>query len=134
MAKPRAHTHSAQFRFYAELNDLLPADRRQKTFSHHFGGRPSVKDAIESLGVPHVEVDLILVNGASVGFDHHLAHGDRVSVYPVFESLDISPIVCLRAEPLRRTAFVLDVPRSCTPIVDGQLTAEIAPLVRGGAA
>ena len=109
MAKPETRVHSAQFRFYAELNDFIPPDSRHKIVTHHFGGRPSVKDAIESLGVPHVEVDLILVNGASVGFDHHLAHGDRVSVYPVFESLDISPVTRLRPEPLRRTAFVLDV-------------------------
>jgi uncharacterized protein with PIN domain len=109
MGRTETPAHSAQFRFYAELADLLPPDRRQKTFIHRFNGRPSVKDAIESLGVPHVEVDLILVNGVSVGFGYRLAHGDRVSVYPVFESLDISPLVRLRARPLRRTAFVLDV-------------------------
>jgi uncharacterized protein with PIN domain len=72
-------------------------------------GQPSVKDAIEALGVPHPEVDLILVNGASVGFDHRLRHGDRIAVYPVFESLDISPLIRLRAKPLRATAFILDV-------------------------
>jgi uncharacterized protein with PIN domain len=106
---PIRHLSAAQFRFYAELNDLLPAARRQKAYSYAFSGRPSVKDAIEALGVPHTEVDLILVNGASVGFDHRLQHGDRVAVYPVFESLDISPLVRLRDAPLRRTAFVLDV-------------------------
>ena len=36
---------------------------------------------IESLGVPHAEVDLILVNGESVGFDYIVQDGDRVSVY-----------------------------------------------------
>jgi uncharacterized protein with PIN domain len=101
--------YRVQLRFYAELNDFLSPDRRQKAFTHHFSGRPSIKDAIESLGVPHMEVDLVLVNGVSVGFDHHLADGDFVSVYPMFESLDISPVIRLRPEPLRHTAFVLDV-------------------------
>ena len=99
----------ALFRFYAELNDFLPPDRRKVDIPYRFHVSPTVKDAIEALGVPHVEVDLILVDGASVGFDHRLRDGDRVSVYPVFESLDISPIVRLREAPLRESAFVADV-------------------------
>ncbi|MCK4302878.1 MAG: hypothetical protein KAY24_01415 [Candidatus Eisenbacteria sp.] len=102
------HPHAAEVRFYEELNDFLPPSRRKRAFSYLFSGNPSIKDAVEAIGVPHTEVDLILVNGSSVGFGYHLRPGDRVSVYPVFESLDISPVVRLRARPLRRTAFVLD--------------------------
>jgi uncharacterized protein with PIN domain len=101
--------HTASFRFYAELNDFLPAVRRQVTFTHRFNGHPAVKDTIESLGVPHTEIDLILVNEAAATFDTPLKDGDRVSVYPVFESLDISPIARLRPQPLRQPRFVLDV-------------------------
>lgn len=97
------------FRFYAELNDCLPASRRYQSFIYPFSGNPSIKDSIESLGVPHTEVDLILVNQISVDFDYHLKNGDMVSVYPVFESMDISPLVRLRAKPLRNTRFILDV-------------------------
>jgi uncharacterized protein with PIN domain len=54
---------------------------------------PSVKDRIEACGVPHPEVDLIVVNGEPVGFDHHLAAGDRVAVYPLFRTLGLeSPL------------------------------------------
>jgi uncharacterized protein with PIN domain len=102
-------TSEATFRFYAELNDFLPAGRRKVEIPYRFHVSPAVKDAIEALGVPHVEADLILVNGTSVGFEHRLANGDRVSVYPVFESLDIGPVVRLREGPLRRIAFVADV-------------------------
>ncbi|MCP4752242.1 MAG: Mut7-C ubiquitin/RNAse domain-containing protein [Proteobacteria bacterium] len=99
----------AQFRFYEELNDFLPADKRKTTFFHPFFGTPSIKDVVESIGVPHTEVDLILINGDSVGFDYRLQPGDRVSVYPVFESLDISPLTHLRKEPWRNSRFILDV-------------------------
>jgi len=99
----------AEFRFYEELNDFLPLERQKRTFSHEFAGTPSVKDTIEALGVPHTEVDLILVEGESVGFDALLCGGERVAVYPVFEALDISPLIHLRPHPLRRTRFVLDV-------------------------
>ena len=99
----------ATFRFYAELNDFFPLEKRQRPIAYNFHGSPTVKDAIEALGVPHTEVDVVLVNGCSVGFAHHLQHGDRVAVYPVFESLDITPLVRLRQRPLRRTAFLTDV-------------------------
>ena len=100
---------TARFRFYEELNDFLSENRKKVSFNYEFKGNPSIKDAIESLGVPHVEVDLILVNGESVDFAYRLREGDDVSVYPVFESMDISPLVRLRAKPLREIKFVLDV-------------------------
>ena len=96
------------FRFYAELNDFLLPAQRQVAFAATIQGRPSIKDAVESLGVPHTEIDLILINGISVDFSHPVNDGDRVSVYPVFEGLDISPQVRLRPLPLREPAFVLD--------------------------
>lgn len=99
---------TAQFRFYAELNDFLPPGRRGRAFAHPFRGGPSVKDVIEALGVPHGEVDLILADGESVDFSWAVRDGARVSVYPVFESIDIGPLVRVRPEPLRETRFVLD--------------------------
>jgi uncharacterized protein with PIN domain len=100
---------SAEFRFYEELNDYLPAARRKVSFNQSFHGTPSVKDTIQAIGVPHGAIDLILVNGLSVDFTCRLKGGERVAVYPVFERLDISPAIKLRAEPLRRTRFILDV-------------------------
>ncbi|MEA3411853.1 MAG: Mut7-C RNAse domain-containing protein [Pseudomonadota bacterium] len=98
----------AWFRFYEELNDFLTPGRRKVAFRHIFDRRASVKDMIESFGVPHTEVDLILVNGESAGFNRIVRDHDRVSVYPVFESLDVSPLLRLRERPLRRTRFVVD--------------------------
>ena len=97
-----------QLRFYEELNDFLAPARRKVEFSHDFDRRASVKDMIESFGVPHTEVDIILVNGDSVDFSYIVQDGDRLSIYPVFESLDVSPLVRLRPAPLRSPAFVLD--------------------------
>ena len=99
----------AMFRFYEELNDFLPHAKVKVAFAYAFNGSPSVKDAVEAIGVPHVEVDLILVNGESVDFAYRLQHDDYVSVYPTFETLDISGITLLRERPLRHTKFILDV-------------------------
>ncbi|MGA2591083.1 MAG: Mut7-C RNAse domain-containing protein [Bryobacteraceae bacterium] len=98
----------ARFRFYAELNDFLPAERRMVAFAHIFVDAAPVKDMVESLGVPHTEIDLILVNGQSVDFSYIVRDGDRISVYPVFEALDITPLIRLRPLPLREPRFVLD--------------------------
>jgi len=99
----------AKFRFYEELNDFLPIDKKKSWFSYDFMGNPTVKDAIESMGVPHTEIDLILVNSKSVTFSHRLQDGDTVSVYPVFESMDISNVTHLREKPLREPKYILDV-------------------------
>ena len=100
---------AAWFRFYAELNDFLPSVRKKESFSFSYKGDPSVKDLIESLGVPHTEVDMILVNGRSVDFSYKPAGEDHISVYPVFESLDITEVTHLRNKPLRTTKFIPDV-------------------------
>ena len=100
---------TATFRFYEELNDFLPRYRRTSDFEIAFKEKRSIKDAIESLGVPHTEVDLILINGTSMGFDYILQDQDRVSVYPVFESLNISDVTRLRNLPLRRSRFIADI-------------------------
>ena len=100
---------AARFRFYAELNDFLLDENREKELTHYFSVSGSVKDFVESFGVPHTEVDLVLANGNSVDFSYRVCDGDRVSVYPVFESLDISSVSRVRAVPLRALRFVLDV-------------------------
>jgi uncharacterized protein with PIN domain len=95
-------------RFYAELNDFLPQSRRFCDFKVTMPPHTTVKHLVESLGAPHTEIDLILVNGASVDFHHIPQHADRISVYPVFESFDISPVIRLRPEPLRTSKFIAD--------------------------
>jgi uncharacterized protein with PIN domain len=99
----------AEFRFYEELNDFLPEGQRKRAFTRAFDGTPGVKDVIESIGVPHTEIDLILVDGESVRFSHRLRGGERVAVYPMFERFDVRPLYRLRPRPLRRTRFVADV-------------------------
>lgn len=98
----------ARFRFYEELNDFLPPQYRRTGFEHEFHRRASIKDMIEALGVPHTEVELILVNGGSVGFSYLVQDADRISVYPMFESLDISSLLRVRQRPLRHPRFVVD--------------------------
>src|ERR1700761_6688952 len=99
---------TATFRFYEELNDFLARPLRRRTFSCACARGATAKHMIEVLGVPHTEVELILVNGESVGFNHPLADGDRIAVYPKFEALDIQPLLRVRERPLRVVRFIAD--------------------------
>ena len=101
--------HRAYFRFYAELNDHLPPTGQHQTLEKGFYVSGTVMDMIEGFGVPHTEVELVLANGESVDFGYVVKDGDRIGVYPMFESIDITPELRVRKEPLRDSKFVLDV-------------------------
>ena len=96
-------------RLYAELNDHLPRDQRHKAQERLFLVPGTVKDIIESLGVPHTEVELIVVNGESVPFSYVVQSGDRIAAYPMFESFDVTSELRVRPRVLRETKFILDV-------------------------
>jgi uncharacterized protein with PIN domain len=98
----------ATFRFYQELNDFLPRERRRREVAVPCARAATTKHMIEALGVPHTEVELVLVNGEASSFDRLIAQGDRVAVYPKFEAIDISPLLRVRERPLRRLRFVAD--------------------------
>lgn len=83
-------------RTYGPLNDFLPPHRRQVTSFRMVAGHPTVKDLVESLGVPHPEVDLILANGTSVPFDYAVQDNDRIAIFPRFKTLDIGTLSCVR--------------------------------------
>jgi uncharacterized protein len=99
---------TATFRFYQELNDFLPRERRGRDIAAPCARAATTKHMIEALGVPHTEVELVLVNGESSTFDRLVGEGDRIAVYPKFEAFDITPLLRVRERPLRRLRFVAD--------------------------
>ena len=96
-------------RAYAELNDFLAPESRGVTVRRPFRSHQTVKDVLEAMGIPHTEIDLIVVNGDPQGFGHRPTTGDRIAAYPMFEAFDIGPTARLRPSPLRDPRFVLDV-------------------------
>ena len=106
MSEPGGHV---EVRAYAELNDFLPPESRGVAVRRPFRSHQTVKDVLEAMGIPHTEVDLILVNGSPRGFGHRPSAGDRIAAYPTFEALDIGPTARLRPVPLRDPRFAVDV-------------------------
>jgi len=70
--------------FFGDLGFFLGSKFRSQPVERRLSERTSIKDVIESCGVPHPEVDAILVNGqAVVGFEHTLVSDAEVKVFPV---------------------------------------------------
>ncbi|MGO8871660.1 MAG: Mut7-C RNAse domain-containing protein [Acidimicrobiales bacterium] len=100
---------SVETRVYGELNDFLPQARRGRVLTTRVAAGTTVKDLAESLGVPHPEIDVILVNGQSVEFGQQISDGDQVGVYPFFETAVPAPILHLRPRVSGEPRFVIDV-------------------------
>jgi uncharacterized protein len=101
--------HGTLVRFYAELNDFILPAQRYRACTVGVEPALTIGGLIERSGVPLEQVDLVLQNGEPVPFTAEVHEGDRVAVYPVFESFDISSLQHLRSKPLRTPRFVLDV-------------------------
>ena len=75
---------TVRLRFHGDLNLFLRSKAASDAvFERQLTEKASIKDIIESCGVPHPEVDLILVDKQPVGFDQTLANETKVEVFPV---------------------------------------------------
>ena len=72
-----------RLRFHGGLNVFLGSKASDAVIERPLAEKTSIKDVIESCGVPHPEVDLILVDDQPVGFGHTVAADAKVEVFPV---------------------------------------------------
>jgi uncharacterized protein with PIN domain len=98
---------TATFRFHQALNSFLPRERRERSFAAECARRATTKHMIEALGVPHTEVEAVLVNGEPSGFERILAEGDHVDAYARFAQAGQTS-GALPARPRERMRFVAD--------------------------
>jgi uncharacterized protein len=98
----------AYFCFHAELNDFVPRNKRQVSICHEFTEKASIKDVIESFGVPHPEVHSIQVNSKFVDFTYIVQDTDEINVYPISVCGTVQPSVSVQPQP-EIYKFVLDI-------------------------
>ena len=97
-----------RYRFYKELNDFIIPKLRNIEIISELNRKASVKDIIESFGVPHTEVALILANEISVDFSYIVQDGDTICVYPSSGCSEMKQLPKLRSELSRTPKFVVD--------------------------
>jgi uncharacterized protein with PIN domain len=96
-------------RFHGDLRTFLPYARRDRPFDIVAADRAAIKEVVEALGVPHVEIGVLLVGGALVGFDYRVRESDEIDVYPVGMAPPGVAARSLQPEPPRPARIVLDV-------------------------
>jgi uncharacterized protein with PIN domain len=102
-----------ELRFHGQLNDLLAAVERGRLVHRSVRGVPAVKDVIESIGVPHVEVGAVIAGGRPVTLDAPIPGDSRVHVYPPGHPI-LRWLACGGSEPETD-------PRPARFVVDGHL-------------
>jgi uncharacterized protein with PIN domain len=98
----------AVFYFHSALNDFLPKEKQRLDICVTFKKHETVKHLLESQGVPHTEVDVILVDETAVDFNAQLIDGNRVEIFPVSKIFENAPAVHLQPEALTEPRFVAD--------------------------
>ncbi len=98
----------ALLRFYEELNDFLPPARRKRDIEVSFQPPVPLRHLVEAQGVPHTEIELALLDGRSVDLEARVRDGARASLYPLFEALDVTPLLRIRPKARRDPRFLAD--------------------------
>lgn len=100
--------NAAGFRFFSSFNDFLSHANKNALIHYRFNGNPSIKDAIEAIGIPHTEVDAIIVNGSPVDFRYPLKDKDHAEVYPLVNITNLTA-KALTPSPVYPVRFIADV-------------------------
>ena len=74
---------SVRLNLHGDLGFFLRSRTRHESIERSLSEKTSVKDVIESCGIPHTEVNVILVDGETVDFAHTLAREAELDVFPV---------------------------------------------------
>ncbi|MCX8057647.1 MAG: Mut7-C ubiquitin/RNAse domain-containing protein [Ignavibacteria bacterium] len=74
-----------KIKFHDELKKFLKK-KSNGFIKHIFIDQTTVKDLIEAFGIPHTEVEVILVNKESVDFNYKIKDGDKIEVFPQYKS------------------------------------------------
>ncbi|MBC8170174.1 MAG: twitching motility protein PilT [Anaerolineae bacterium] len=98
----------ACFCFHGEINFFLPHLQRHTTIKHPFDWKASIKDMVESLGVPHCEIELLTVNHVAVDFDYIVLPDVQIDVYAHAIDAPVKAKIALRPPLTGKPSFILD--------------------------
>ena len=99
-----ANHFSVVLSFHGDLGFFVQAKERYQPITRTLTRKTSIKDLIESCGVPHPEVDLIIVNGQPVDFSFQVESDTAFDIYPTSAEL----FSTFRLQERNVRAFVAD--------------------------
>jgi uncharacterized protein len=101
--------YTVTVQLHGDLDFFIRRRQERRSLNCTFAGRRSVKDLVESLGIPHVEVDIILAQSLPVDFTYTVRTGDRLDVYPLTDPPPLTNAHRLIPSFRDDARFVLDV-------------------------
>lgn len=101
---------SVALQFHGWLEELISRRRRgEEVWAYSLTRRTSMKDLVESFGVPHTEVGRIEVDGEYVTFEYIIERQSSVDIYPQSPPVDVLAPTLLRPHPPAAIRFLVDV-------------------------
>lgn len=91
------------------LQELLRRGLRDEAIEYRLERRASIKDIVESLGIPHTEIGTIRVGSRTTDFGFIPEPGQRIQVSEINPPFDVTRPSKLRPAPLPTTRFIVDV-------------------------
>jgi len=92
-----------------DLQDLLRHGPNSEPIEYPLKRRASLKDIVESLGIPHTEIGAIQADGREADFGFIPEPGQTIQVSAAAVPFDVTRPSLLRPEPLPAVRFVVDV-------------------------
>ncbi|MDD3619215.1 MAG: Mut7-C RNAse domain-containing protein [Desulfobulbaceae bacterium] len=100
---------AAEYHFHGDLQTLLRRRWRDvRPVRQEVTRSASIKDVIESFGLPHTEVNRIECNAREVDFSRAVEDRDRFDIFPVHVPWDVARPTLLRPRPLQTIRFIVD--------------------------
>lgn len=93
----------------SEFDFFLSRKEKGKVLSHALDRRASIKDIVESIGIPHTEIGQMILNGQRVDFSHVPESGGELKIDAVKKPFNVLKSSFLRPEPLDEVKFIADV-------------------------
>lgn len=95
--------------FHGDLSSLLRRQwRDNKRVAIPVERAASIKDVVESFGLPHTEVGRLQVDDVEIDFNHLIARPCRIDIWPVTIPWSVLEPSVLRPEPLPQIHFLVD--------------------------
>ena len=95
--------------FHNDLQMLLKKSQAGKVVKYALKRRASLKDIIESQGVPHTEVAQILLGNKELGFAFIPVGGEDIDIFPFSEEISVFNSTLLRPQPMSSLKFMVDI-------------------------
>lgn len=95
--------------FHNDLQMLLSKRPEGNVLRYALARRASLKDIIESQGIPHTEIAQILLNNTELGFDFIPVGGENLDILTFSREISVFVSTLLRPKPIASLKFMVDI-------------------------